>query len=59
VRLRAGSPWERSLRLAASCFAAGWLVPFLEYPSNPPAVGDPATVGLRTRLYLTMVAVSV
>lgn len=59
MRLRAGSAWQRSLRLAAACFAAVWLVPFLKYPSNPPAVGDPATVGLRTRLYLTMTAVSV
>jgi hypothetical protein len=58
-RLRAVSAWERSLRLAAAAFVALWLVPFLKYPSNPPAVGDPATIGLRSRLYLTMVAVSV
>jgi hypothetical protein len=58
-RLRAGSPWDRSLRLAAVAFASAWLVPFLKYPSNPPGVGDPATGPERTRLYLIMVAVSI
>ncbi|HYY44818.1 MAG TPA: CbtA family protein [Actinomycetota bacterium] len=57
-RLRTGSTWERSLRLAAAAFAAIWLVPFLKYPTNPPGVGDPATIGLRTSLYLAMVGVS-
>jgi hypothetical protein len=58
-RFQAGSPWERSLRLAAAAFASAWLVPFLKYPSNPPGVGDPETGPERTRLYLAMVALSV
>jgi hypothetical protein len=58
-RLRVGSTWERCLRLAAAAFAAVWLVPFLKYPTNPPAVGDPSTINLRTSLYLAMLAVSV
>jgi hypothetical protein len=36
-----------------------YLVPFLKYPPNPPAVGDPNTIGDRTALYFTMLAVSV
>ena len=35
------------------------LVPFLKYPPNPPAVGSPDTIGQRTMLYVTMVALSV
>jgi hypothetical protein len=57
-RLARGPAWDRSLRLAAVAFASAWLVPFLKYPSNPPGVGDPATGAERTRLYLTMLAVS-
>ncbi|MEW2412472.1 CbtA family protein [Streptomyces sp. NPDC046866] len=35
------------------------LVPFLKYPSNPPAVGDPDTVVTRTTLFVLMIALSV
>jgi len=48
--------WQLSVRLAAALFAAAVLVPFLKYPANPPAVGDPATIASRTWLYLAMVA---
>ena len=58
-RLRTGTAWERSVRLAGAAFLAGWFVPFLKYPANPPAVGDPATAELRSNLYLLMVAVSI
>jgi hypothetical protein len=58
-RLRSGSPWERAVRLAGAIFLAAWFVPFLKYPSNPPAVGDPATVDLRTNLYLAMIVISI
>lgn len=34
------------------------IVPSLKYPANPPAVGDPATIGLRTALYFSMIAIS-
>lgn len=53
-----GSAWERSLRVALGGFVVFWLVPFLKYPANPPAVGDPATIGLRTAAYLAMASVS-
>ena len=40
----------------------GWsplyIVPNLKYPANPPSVGDPATIGMRTALYFLMMAIS-
>lgn len=57
-RLRSRSAWDRSLRIALAGFAAIWLVPFLKYPTNPPAVGDPETINERTVLYLVMAAIS-
>ncbi|GAA0967186.1 CbtA family protein [Acrocarpospora macrocephala] len=46
-----------SITLAAAGFVAVVLVPFVKYPANPPAVGDPATIGSRTSLYLVAVAI--
>ncbi|MFG2357419.1 CbtA family protein [Streptomyces sp. NPDC048521] len=40
--------WPRAMRLTAAGFAAVWLLPFVRYPSSPPGVGDPGTVGQRT-----------
>ena len=34
------------------------LVPFLKYPSNPPAVGADETIGYRTQIYFVMIAIS-
>lgn len=34
------------------------LAPFIKYPPNPPAVGDPSTIGIRTGLFFAMIAVS-
>jgi Probable cobalt transporter subunit (CbtA) len=48
-----------SVLVAAGGFVAVCLVPFVKYPANPPAVGDPATIGRRTALYLLMIGVSV
>ncbi|MCD9141047.1 CbtA family protein [Streptomyces albireticuli] len=36
-----------------------YVVPFLKYPANPPAVGDPDTIAKRTTLYFLMIALSV
>jgi Probable cobalt transporter subunit (CbtA) len=57
-RMAAGTAWDKAVRLAAAGFGTLFLVPFLEYPSNPPGVGDPATAGTRTRLYLAAIALS-
>jgi predicted cobalt transporter CbtA len=42
---------------AGVAFVAVILVPFLKYPANPPAVGDPETINSRTLLYVVMVLV--
>lgn len=55
-RLRTTDDWRASVALAAAGFAAVFLLPFLKYPANPPAVGDPDTIGRRTALYLLAVA---
>ena len=49
----------RALGLGAIAFGTLVLVPALKYPANPPAVGDPGTVGQRTVAYLTMLAAAV
>ena len=45
--------------LALAGFLIVFAVPFLKYPANPPSVGDPDTIGRRTALYLSMIAVSI
>jgi len=37
---------------------AVYAVPNLKYPANPPSVGDAATIGPRTALYFSMIAIS-
>ena len=44
--------------LALGGFVTVYAVPFLKYPPNPPAVGNPDTIGRRTALYFTMLAIS-
>jgi predicted cobalt transporter CbtA len=58
---RAGTVASRplSVLLAAGAFIAVYVVPFVKYPPNPPAVGQSDTIGMRTGWYLLMVAVSV
>ena len=48
-RLGLASDFRRAVALAASGFLCVVAVPFLIYPPNPPGVGDPASVGRRTR----------
>jgi hypothetical protein len=58
-RLGAGADWQRARRLSALAFVAVALVPFLKYPANPPAVGDPNTINERTLAYLSMLVLSI
>ncbi|GGY35738.1 CbtA family protein [Streptomyces djakartensis] len=44
---------------ALAGFLLLYLVPILKYPANPPAVGDPDTIGKRTLLFVLMIALSV
>jgi lysylphosphatidylglycerol synthetase-like protein (DUF2156 family) len=53
------SPRVTAYWLAAAAFVALSLVPSVKYPAMPPGAGDPDTIGRRTALYLTMVAISV
>ena len=59
LRGRVGPRSDGGLALAAAGtgFAAVIVVPFLKYPANPPAVGDPETINSRTLLYLAMIGV--
>lgn len=53
------TPRGTALLLAALGFVALYIVPNLKYPANPPSVGNPATIGLRTALYFGMIAISI
>jgi predicted cobalt transporter CbtA len=58
-RLGQLSPRATAALLAAAAFVSLVLVPALKYPANPPAVGDPETIGARTALYFAMIVISV
>jgi predicted cobalt transporter CbtA len=58
-RVPAQSDLSRALWLAAVGFLVVALIPALKYPASPPGVGDPATVGDRTVLYLICLVASV
>lgn len=51
-------PRTTSALVAAMGFVAVYVVPNLKYPANPPSVGDPETIGLRTGLYFSMILIS-
>ncbi|MGB8651052.1 MAG: CbtA family protein [Mycobacteriales bacterium] len=50
-------PWRRALLLGGGAFFGFSLVPFLRYPSNPPGVGDAATIGSRSHLWTVTVVI--
>ena len=52
-------PRAVSALLGFGGFLALHVVPTLKYPANPPAVGEPDTIGLRTGLYFSMMLVSI
>ena len=58
-RLAASTPLAASVQLGCAGFVAVVVVPFLKYPANPPAVGDPSTVNERTILYFAALALSI
>lgn len=53
------SPRATAALIALAGFVAVVLVPQLKYPANPPAVGEGATIGLRTAMFFLMLAISV
>ncbi|EEA01801.1 conserved hypothetical protein [Burkholderia sp. H160] len=54
LSVRALSAW-----LALGAFISLVIVPNLKYPANPPSVGDPETIGMRTGLFFLMIAISI
>jgi len=49
---------KKALVLAGIMWVTMFLIPFLKYPANPPTVGDPETVVLRSILYLSFITIS-
>ncbi|MER6105417.1 CbtA family protein [Streptomyces sp. NPDC001832] len=52
-------PRATAALIAGAALLAVYIVPFLKYPANPPAVGNHDTIGRRTALFFLMVALSV
>jgi hypothetical protein len=53
------SPRVTAALLAVAGFVALVLVPQLKYPSNPPSVGQPETIGYRSELFFLMILISI
>jgi len=49
---------KKALILAAVMLTVLFIVPGLKYPANPPAVGDPETIGVRQGLYIAYLSIS-
>jgi predicted cobalt transporter CbtA len=58
-RIGVTHPRTLSAVLAGIGFVAIVLVPSLKYPANPPSVGSPETIGVRTAAYFLLIAFSV
>ncbi|MFI8816079.1 MULTISPECIES: CbtA family protein [unclassified Streptomyces] len=52
-------PRATAALIAGAALLTVYVVPFLKYPANPPAVGNPETIGKRTTLFFLMVALGV
>ncbi|MFD3401318.1 CbtA family protein [Kribbella sp. NPDC058693] len=52
-------PRNLAMLVALGGFLGVYLVPFLKYPANPPAIGHEDTILDRSNLYLAMVACSI
>lgn len=52
-----GDVWTRCLRFGGAAWFGAYLVPFIRYPANPPGIGDPGTLSMRTNAYLTALAI--
>ncbi|MEV0595598.1 CbtA family protein [Nonomuraea cavernae] len=58
-RIGSFGPRATAALVAGGGFVAVALVPLLKYPANPPAVGNPDTVGTRTLLFFALMAISI
>lgn len=57
-RLGALGARATALVVATAGFVVVYVTPILKYPPNPPAVGNPDTIGRRTALYFTMILIA-
>jgi predicted cobalt transporter CbtA len=53
------TPRNTALLLAGIGFVAVFLVPFLNYPANPPSVGNQDTIGQRSAVYFGLIVISI
>jgi predicted cobalt transporter CbtA len=58
LRTTTGGPFRRVVVSGTILAGAVTVAPWLKYPPNPPAVGDPDTVGERERLYVLMIVLA-
>ena len=58
LRRRPGDAFGRALVAGALVTGAFTVMPFVKYPPNPPAVGDPATISERQWKYLALIFLS-
>jgi len=49
---------KKALVLAGIMWFTIFFIPFLKYPANPPTVGDPNTIVLRSSLYIAIIILS-
>lgn len=49
---------KKSLVLCVIMWLTIFLIPFLKYPSNPPAVGDPNTIVFRQEIFVGFITIS-
>ncbi|MEO8666985.1 MAG: CbtA family protein [Bauldia sp.] len=59
VRVGRLGPRATAALLALAGFIVIVVVPALKYPANPPAIGNPDTIGTRTGLFFLMLAISI
>jgi uncharacterized membrane protein YagU involved in acid resistance len=52
------SPRVTAAAVALMGFVAVYAVPILKYPANPPSIGNPDSIGLRTAIYFGMILLS-
>lgn len=58
-RMDLATPKSLSAVLAALGFLSVGLVPALKYPANPPAIGNPDTIGIRSASYFLLIGFSI
>ncbi len=58
LRTTTGGPFRRVAVSGAILAAAVTVAPWLKYPPNPPAVGNPDTVGERERLFVLLIVLA-